>query len=298
MNKHITVFLLICAGFLALLTGCTKTAGTEKEIVCTTYPVWLITRDLMTGAENPPPLSLLVPPDNGCPHDFALDTNSMIRLSRIKDLLLLRNGGLDDAIAESVRKINENMIDCYTNVHHGHHHDHHHGEPCSHDPHIFTAPGSAKLMVCGIANALQEFDPANKAIYEANKVRILEKLDALSAKAKGIGKGKKVIAMHNSFNHLMKETGFDLRGVIFDGHISALSPAELNRWITLIKEEKIVLLITEPQTPYQVADQLRKETGITLLELDPAASGKFDIPADHLWETISGNIKKLREAAE
>ena len=63
MNKIFCAFLLIA---LALLpAACKRSASTEKEIVCTTYPVWLITRDLMQGAENPPPLSLLVPPDNG-----------------------------------------------------------------------------------------------------------------------------------------------------------------------------------------------------------------------------------------
>lgn len=295
MNKVVPALLILFSALLCL-TGCKRTAPAEKEIVCTTYPVWLIARDLMEGAQNPPPFTLLVPPDNGCPHDFALDTNSMLRLSRIKDLLLLRNGGLDDAVAESVRKINKNIIDSPAVDHAGHHH--HHGEHCSHDPHIFTAPDAAKKMVHHLTQALTDFDPANKAVYEANKVRLLAKLDALSKDAKDIGKGRKVIAMHNSFNHLMKETGFDLRGVIFDGHISALSPAELNKWIDLIKTEQITLLITEPQTPYQVAAQLRQETGITLLQLEPAASGKIDAPAEYLFRTMAENMEKLKRAAE
>ncbi len=293
MNK-IVCFLLLTA--LALFAAaCRKPEPTEREIVCTTYPVWLVTQDLMQGAENPPPLSLLVPPDNGCPHDFALNTHAMLRLSRIQNLLLLRNGGLDDALADSVKKLNPKVPDRPVITRAGH--DHGDGN-CSRDPHIFTAPGSTAEMVRSLAGSLKEFDPANEAVYAKNEARLLAKLDELQTAAKGIGKGKKILAMHNSFSRLAQETGFDLRGAVFDGHISALSPAELQKWINLIRQEKITILLTEPQTPRQTAEQLRKETGITLLELDPAASGRIDVPADHLLQNMEQNIRKLREAAQ
>ena len=294
MNKILVSLLLLA---LALLpTACKRSAATEKEIVCTTYPVWLITRDLMQGAEDPPPLSLLVPPDNGCPHDYALDTNSMLRLSRIKNLLLLRNGGLDDVLADSVKGLNPGTQDRPVITHAGH--DHGGYGHCTHDPHIFTAPGQAKKMVLSLANSLMEFNPANNVVYAKNEARILAELDELEAAAKNIGKGKKILAMHSTFNHLLAETGFNLRGVICGGHISALSPVETQKWINLIKQEKIAFLITEPQTSRQVAEQLRQETGVTLLELDPAASGTLDVPADHLLKTMEQNIAKLREAAQ
>lgn len=294
MNKILVSLLLLA---LALLpTACKRSASTEKEIVCTTYPVWLITRDLMQGAEDPPPLSLLVPPDNGCPHDYALDTSSMLRLSRIKNLLLLRNGGLDDVLADSVKGLNPGTQDRPVITHAGH--DHGGYGHCSHDPHIFTAPGQAKKMVLSLAKSLKEFDPENEAVYTKNEARILAELDKLEAAAKDIGKGKKILAMHSTFNHLLAETGFNLRGVIFGGHISALSPVETQKWINMIKQEKIAFLITEPQTSRQVAEQLRNETGVTLLELDPAASGTLDVPADHLLKTMEQNIAKLREAAQ
>ncbi len=294
MNKILVSLLLIA---LALLpAACKRSASTEKEIVCTTYPVWLITRDLMQGAEDPPPLSLLVPPDNGCPHDYALDTSSMLRLSRIKNLLLLRNGGLDDVLADSVKGLNPGTQDRPVITHAGH--DHGGYGHCSHDPHIFTAPGQVKGMVRSLAKSLKEFDPANEAVYTKNEARILAELDELEASAKNIEKGKKILAMHSTFNHLLAETGFNLRGVIFGGHISALSPVETQKWINMIKQEKIAFLITEPQTSRQVAEQLRNETGVTLLELDPAASGTLDVPADHLLKTMEQNIAKLREAAQ
>lgn len=294
MNKILVSLMLLV---LALLpTACKRTASTEKEIVCTTYPVWLITRDLMQGTGNPPPLSLLVPPDNGCPHDYALDTHSMLRLSRIRNLLLLRNGGLDDVLADSVKKLNPATMDRPVITHAGH--DHGGFGVCSHDPHIFTAPGQAKKMVRSLAKSLKEFDPANGTVYTKNEAHILADLDKLEAAAEDIGKGKKILAMHSTFSHLAKETGFDLKGVIFGGHISALSPVETQKWINLIKQEKIAFLITDPQTSRQVAEQLRNETGITLLELDPAASGTIDAPANHLLKTMKQNIAKLREAAQ
>ncbi|MBO5959303.1 MAG: zinc ABC transporter substrate-binding protein [Lentisphaeria bacterium] len=294
MNKFFSLLLLLS---LALLpSACKRTESAEKEIACTTYPVWLITNDLMQGAENPPPLFLLVPPDNGCPHDYALDTGSMIRLSRIKTLLLLRNGGLDDVLADAIKKLNPKTMDLPVITHAGHNHGGY--GICSHDPHIFTAPGTAKAMVLSLANSLMEFNPANSTVYAKNEARLLAKLDELDAATKDIGKGRKILAMHNTFSHLAKEAGFDLRGVVFEGHISALSPVETQKWINRIKQENIAFLVTEPQTHRQVAEQLRNETGITLLELDSAASGTLTVPADHLLRVMEQNIAKLREAAQ
>ncbi len=302
VKKMQTLFRILLAVFLVLpLASCKQERNRDNKpdtsaVFCTTYPAWLIARDLMAGTDRR--AELLIPADTGCPHDFSLTTSDLLKLAGIKNLLLLRNGGgLDDQTARSVRSANEKFQDVPA-VTGGSPEQHHvHGEHCCHtqDPHIFTAPGTLKIMAVRFADALAEFDPVNAAVYRANKKKILAHLNDLSAQIHGIGNGTKIIAMHNTFRNLAEEAGFQLRAVVFDGHISSLSPAELSKLIALIRQEKIAFLLTEPQVPEQIAGQLRAETGIRILMLDPSASGKTDVPEGHLTDVIRKNIEKLKE---
>ncbi len=296
MNKRgLALFLAAAALLFAAACGGRRNAETGNTTVfCTTYPAWLVARTLMEGTGNKP--ELLISADAGCPHDFALTAAELRKFSVKKNLLLLRNGGgLDDRIAASLRTVNSTFRDvpAVENAHDGHEH----GGDCRHDPHIFTAPGSLRHMVQTFADALIQFAPADKEIYQKNREKLLAELDVLAKEAAGIGQGQKIIAMHNTFRNLMEETGFQLRAVVFDGHISALSPAELAKLIALVKREKISLLLTEPQIPEQAVKQIQTETGIRVIALDPAATGKTDVSADYLLNRIRENIRILKENA-
>lgn len=181
-------FHLILLCMLALLTaGCGKQAEETmpRAVACTTYPIWLITHDLMQRTEDAPPLILLVPPQMGCPHDFALSTHDLLNLSMIRDLLFVANGGgLDDVILSAVQKAKPDLktvlatgLKLDLKEHAGHKHDADHDEDADpvHDPHYFTAPGTAKILVKNIADALKKFDERNKSVYEKNESAILKK---------------------------------------------------------------------------------------------------------------------------
>ncbi len=298
MNKR-RLALFLTAAVLLLAAACGRKHEAETgnaTVFCTTYPAWLVARTLMVGTGNTP--ELLISADTGCPHDFALTAAELRKFSVKKDLLLLRNGGgLDERIATSLRTVNNTFRDVPAAGKETENHEHKHEGDCTHDPHIFTAPGSLKHMVQTFADALIQFDPAHKTDYQTNRDRMCAELDILAKDAAGIGQGKKIIAMHNTFRNLTEETGFQLRAVVFDGHISALSPAELAKLISLIKREKISLLLTEPQIPEQAVKQIQAETGIRVIALDPAATGKTDVSADYLLNRIRENIRILKENA-
>ena len=283
MNRIKQSFIIILGAILLLCAACKKTDAPEELVVCTTYPVRLLTLELMAGAENPPEIALLVPPGTGCPHHFSLPTREKLRIASAKKVLLLRNGGgVDDSILHAAKNADPDLTDGNGGADFSVHAD----------PHYFSAPGTAAQMIRNLAEHLKKFDPANGKIYEDNAERLTAELAELSRLSRNIKKVK-VVAMHNTLANLAAECGLDLRAVVFPGHVSELPPAELNRLIRLIREEQISYLLTEPQTPERFVKLLQQETGIRVILLDPVATGPADAARGYLTGKMRHNLKIL-----
>lgn len=285
MNKRHWLACLIAVAAMIVCGGCSKSDAPEELVICTTYPVQLLAKDLMEGADNAPEVSLLVPPDTGCPHHFSLSTQEQLRISKSKRVLLLRNGGgVDDTILHAAKNAKEDLIDGNGGA----------GMGTGVDPHYFSSPSTVKVMIKNMTDHLKKFDSANAEIYEKNSEKMIAELAELSAMCKTV-KRVKVVAMHNTLSNLANECGLDLRAVVFPGHVSELPPAELNRLITMIREEQIPYLLTEPQTPEKVVQLLQQETGIGVIHLDPAASGPADAEYGYLLKVMRNNIETLQK---
>ena len=71
--------------FAALLWGTALTAA--DQVFCTTFPVYLFTRNIMQGAPRQP--ELLLPANLGCPHDYAVTPQDLRKVSGGSPLLLV-----------------------------------------------------------------------------------------------------------------------------------------------------------------------------------------------------------------
>ena len=80
------------------------------EAAATTYPIWLFTREITDGTGRE--VILLTPPDAGCPHDYALTTNDLLKISGIRTpILLFKNGaGLDEHICKAAMAAHKGII--------------------------------------------------------------------------------------------------------------------------------------------------------------------------------------------
>ena len=87
---------VIAAAFVFLRVRKNNQTDGTRKIICTTYPVFLIVREVAAGGPIQP--ELLLSPEAGCPHDYSLTPQDLMKLSG-KGTLLIRNGlGLDDAL--------------------------------------------------------------------------------------------------------------------------------------------------------------------------------------------------------
>ncbi len=290
-------------------------AAEERSVFCTTYPVYLFTKNLTKNCPGVR-VELVVPPGTGCPHDYVLTPADMRKLGT-KNLILVRNGmGLDDFVLKPLAKMNPNavIIDATKGLHalkskcgcgheHGHNHaeaeEHEHGHEHSHgglNPHLFASPVTAMGMVGNIAAGLEKADPSNAARYRANAKAYLEKLNVLKKQIEALSsrvKGNSIIAQHGIFDYLAKPLGLEVAATISDGQ-TAPSAAEMKNLIHEIKEENISVIFTEPQYPARTAEALAKECGIRTVRLDPVANGPENAPDDYYEKVMENNLKIIR----
>ena len=151
--KYFTIAFLIavialCA-VLAVLPGKIRTVAESKSgygVAATTYPIWVLTSEVLdgTGIEA----QLLTPPDAGCPHDYVLTPNDLMKVSAArKPLLLFKNGaGLDDHICKAALSASKGIVVIDTGAgievigdddehDHDHEAEHDHDGDADHDEH-------------------------------------------------------------------------------------------------------------------------------------------------------------------
>ena len=308
MNKWLAILLTGVAGVLA---------GAENLTVnCTTYPVWLLTREITAGVKNVR-TELMIPAGTGCPHEYVLTPADMRKLGA-KNLIVVRNGlGLDDFVLRPLEKMNPKapVIDAcaslaalHSECGHDHHHGHdghHHGHDGHHhghhrhehvNPHLFASPDTALGMAENIASGLCKADPANAARYRENTARFASGLRQLVKEAEALRplvKGKAVAVQHGVFDYLARLLDLTVAAEI-RGEGTAPSAAEMRKLVKVMRDHRVQVIFTEPQYSAQTALTLARECGIPVCRLDPAASGPADPPPGYLCRTMRENLKKIR----
>ena len=307
MNKYLLGLLMLC--------GCCLAAEPLK-VSCTTYPVWLLTREITAGAKNVR-TELMIPAGTGCPHEYVLTPGDMRKLA-VKNLLVVRNGlGLDDFVLKPLRKMNpkapvidacaglailETECDHEHHDHHDHHgHHEHHGHKHHHaNPHLFASPDTALGMVSNIADGLCRADPANAAVYRKNELALGGELRRLIAEMAGLKPriaGKDIVVQHGVFDYLARALGLKIAAEIQSEGI-APSAAEMRKLAETIRNRKAAVIFTEPQYSPQTARTLARECGIKVCRLDPLSGGPENPPADYYVSVMRENLRKIRSSLE
>ena len=88
------------------------------------------------------------------------------------------------------------------------------------DPHIWTSPSNAKIMVEEIYEGLVELDPENEAYYAQNRDAYLEELDALDTRIREKLEGKEeknFMVYHPSWGYFAADYGLNMISVEIEG---------------------------------------------------------------------------------
>jgi zinc/manganese transport system substrate-binding protein/zinc transport system substrate-binding protein len=334
--SFLLALIALCAVLYFLPGKITSVVHTTTQegygVAATTYPIWVLTREVVdgTGIE----VELLTPPDAGCPHDYVLTPNDLMKVSAArKPLLLFKNGaGLDDHICKAALSAGKGIVVIDTGAgikvigddddddhdhdaeddhdeheehegeddHDGHetegHHHHHHG---GENGHFFASPYEARKIVATIADELAKTDILHANKFRENAAKLDKRLqmlgDSFKAQLEPFA-DKHVAAQHNVFDYLLRDCGFEMPLAIFADPETPPSPAEITAMTKEFKEHGVKVIFTEPQYPDELAKLIGKETGATVVKIDPVASGPADPPAGYYFDVMNNNLEIMKKA--
>ena len=171
MKRLLAIFL-----FLILLAGCSSAPTPDKnlKVVATLFPQYDFAKAIGGDKIN---ITLLLKPGTDS-HSFEPTGTDMLEISD-SDIFIYTGEAMEswaqtilDSVAQNnlrVLNVSEGIEVAYINEHeHSHledNEDHSHGV---YDPHIWTDPQNAEIIVSNILKAFIDADPENKTYYTQN----------------------------------------------------------------------------------------------------------------------------------
>ena len=279
-------------------------AAPVRNVLASTYPVWLLTRAVTDGVPDTE-VQLLVAAATGCPHDYAPTPADLLRLEKA-DLVIINGLGLEAPVHDALARRGADVLDCGAGLgkaleayegtlpaaacgktHHGHDH-----AACESNPHIFAGPRLAARMVESIAGELARRDPAHAARFAAGMHDIQQRLQRLAQRE---GRPLRVLLQHDALAYLAADAGFEVLGIVQEASSDAPTAGHLMQLLEDARQKRPDLLLGEQQFTDRTMQMLAQEADIPLLSLDSLASGPEDVPADHYLRVMQNNVSLLEE---
>lgn len=167
------------------------------------------------------------------------------------------------------------------------------------NPHYWTDPENAKIIVNNITAGLKRVDAAHADDYEKNRKAYLAKLDDLLdrtlAKMKPY-KGAKIVAYHNSWPYFARRYGLNVVDFIEPKPGIPPTPTHVAELIQTMKREGVKVIIKEPYFSDAVPNSIAKQTGATVVQLSPSVGGEKG--TDDYIALIEHNVNKLVAALQ
>ena len=305
--------------FGALALGATL-ARAELNVLCTTFPIYQIARNVAQGRAGVD-LQLMLPAGMGCPHDYALTPQDMRKIAAA-DVLVVNGLGLEEFLGAPVETANPDVetVDGsagipdlleYAHEHseaeeeHGHEaeadpgheehdHGHHHHEGVN--PHLFASPRQAARIALNVAAGLSKADPEGAGVYFRNAQAYADRLNALADEMAALGralKNNRIVEPHGVFDYLARDMGLEVVAVLRP-HGQEPSAAEMLELVRTLRAKQAGAIFTEPQYPAKVGAALARETGLPTATLDPVATGPDAAPLDYYETAMRQNMEVLR----
>lgn len=148
-------------------------------------------------------------------------------------------------------------------------HSGHHGTA---NPHIWLDPENVKIMIAQIEAGLILIDPGHQVDYQKNAANYIKALSLLEKELTAQTarlQEKAFIAHHPAWPYFARRFGFIIKGTILKQVGSEPSAKQVAKLIKQIREEKIRVIVSEPQLNQKIPTLLAEETGATLIRLSP-----------------------------
>ncbi len=146
--------------------------------------------------------------------------------------------------------------------------DHHPGG----NPHVWLDPTNAARMCARIAKELEIADPPGGTFYQQNLTAYQESLATAAAAIRGRVQtldDRRFISYHPAWPYFARALGFEVVAVVTPIPGQEPSARRVAALVKQIREQRLRVLVTEPQLPSEIPDLLAEETGIAVVTLSP-----------------------------
>jgi zinc transport system substrate-binding protein len=151
-------------------------------------------------------------------------------------------------------------------------HDEDHHEHAGLDPHIWLSPPLVKIQARNILAALQEADPANQSVYEANFNEFTARIGQLDTDLKNTFAGKKglqFMVFHPAWGYFAHAYGLKQVPIEIEGKDP--KPAQLKELVQHARENGIKVVFVQPQFSTKSAELIAREIGGQVAFANPLA---------------------------
>lgn len=321
--------LTLCAAMLMLvgvLTACdsadTSTNGKNDDpnkitVVATLFPQYDFARQIAGDKAN---IKLILPPGVES-HTFDPSPSDIITINNA-DVFLYTGSNMEtwannviSSLPSSVHVLNVSKgVTLLKSPSGGHNHadddDHtseniHANELNQYDPHIWTSPINAKIMVNNILETLCETDPANADYYKENASNYLAQLNDLDKEIREVvaNSNRKELVFGSRFAlfYFTHEYGLAYQSA-FDSCSTEAEPSAktVSGLINEMKAEKIPVIYYEELTDPKISRSISEETGAEMLLFHSChnlSKTDFESGATYL-SLMQQNIENLKKGLE
>ncbi len=316
-KSYMRKLFIIIIGIVFSITGMVapfsldaREPGKPFQVVCTILPVYILTLNVVSNIPGIE-VKLLLPPHQGCPHNYDLTPSDLIKLLQA-DFIVANGLGMEEFLEKSLKRVKSKIpvllaaekVEPIRNQSASTHStrkeskaeaDHHHEGAIN--GHAWVSPKAAAIMVRTIAEGLALQDTFHAREYRFQAEQYAKRLEGLAQEMKewvSRARNKKCLAFHDILAYLAQDIGLTLIGVVEINPGIDPSPKEMVRLIQLLKKSRAAAIFSEPQYSDKVVQVLSRETGVPFFELDPVATGKPK--ADTYEKSMKKNLEVLKKA--
>lgn len=147
------------------------------------------------------------------------------------------------------------------------------------DPHVWLAPGPAKVIAHNTFDALAAIFPDKESTLRSNLDKLLAEIDALDARIRETlapipQEKRRFLVFHPTWGYFADAYNLEQLPIEMEGKDPG--PAELARIIERAKSEGIVVVFVQPQFSATSAQVVAREIGGRVEKLDPLAEDWAD----------------------
>lgn len=319
MGRKCLPALLALLLFLSACTPAQPRQQADRQLLATTYPVYLFACEVTRGAEDTA-VSLMIDQPVSCLHDYTLTVQDMKALERA-DVILLSGAGLEEAMESALETVADTpQIDCSQGIPllegeaHDHDHNHDHDAPDEEeedapalsghdhedDPHIWMDPQRACSMLENLAQGLAQLDPANAALYETNAKLATEQISqayALMKTSLSALPCRELITFHDGFSYFADAFDLEILRAMEEEAGSEASAKEVVGIVEEIEFHHLPAIFTEANGATATAQMIHRECGVAVFPLDLMMSRHDGAPGVALYlDLLQTNVNTLLEA--